>query len=176
MFLALSLVSGALAGAPIQCDLFARNISSVVDSDGYQTAYDLEHDGYDPKPLLAKPIYVSAESCVVAEVSLHTFGPYGRPPLGDEYAAIKVTLDGNPMYGHITGCTTLGVNVPCLTLESQNDGVTPSNAHSYHLVMPNVTPGWHRVEVFYAGLDNPDTVDSDIGAYVGGSVLTVFHQ
>jgi hypothetical protein len=176
MFLALSLVSSALAGAPTYCDLYARHISSVVDTDGYQTTYDLEHDGYDPVPLLARAVYVSSESCVMAEVSLHTFGPYGRPLLGDEYAAIKVTIDGNPMYGHITGCTTMGVNVPCITLEAQNDGVTPTNSHSYHLVMPGVTEGWHRVEVFYAGLDNPDTMESNIGAYVGGSVLTVFHQ
>lgn len=170
------LSSAAHAGAPTNCDLYARNISSVVDTDGYQTTYDLATEGYDPNPLLSRAVYVSATSCVMAEVSLHTFGPYGSPLLGGEYAAIKVTIDGNPMWGHITGCKTKDTFVPCITLETQNDGVTPVNSHSYHLVMPEVQAGWHRIEVFYAGLDNEDTPDVNEGAYVGGSVLTVFHQ
>jgi hypothetical protein len=172
--LALATLSAAFAGAPLDCDQVAGRISSVADTDGYQTPYDLEHDGYDPNPLLVKRIFVGgdARTCVTAQLSIHTFQPY---PLGDEYAAAKVTIDGLPMYGHITGCKIKDQFVPCITLQNQTDGMTPVSSHSYHLVMPNVTPGWHTVEVFYAGLDNQDVPDSDVGAYVGGAVLSVHH-
>jgi hypothetical protein len=168
----LSLVAptAALAGTPTDCDLAAARISSVVDTDGYTTKNELSTDGYEPVPLLTKSITTAADGCVVAQLSLHTLFALG---FGDEYTAAEVTLDGVPMYGHTTACVSYGRNVPCLLMANNSDGATWIDAHSYHLVMPNVTAGPHTIEVRFAGVDadgNPT------GAYVGGSVLTVQHQ
>lgn len=163
----IALAASAYAGGPLHCDMDAVTIDSVVDSDGYQTSYDLATMGYDPTPLLSKSFKVgSGSSCVVAQISIHTLSGWG---FGDEFAALKVTLDGNPMYGHITGCSTNGVNVPCILLDNN----ARSGSHSYHLVYPGVQPGEHRIDVWWAGVDNNG---SPGGAYVGGATLSVHHQ
>lgn len=165
--LALALAATAHAGAPMDCDQDASMIDSVVDADGYVTKYDLSSMGYDPKPLLTKTFKVqSGSSCVMAQVSLHTLTGWGY---GDEFAAIKVTIDGLPMFGETTACATNGVNVPCILLSNTSG----SDSHSYHLVYPGIKEGEHTIEVWYAGVDTDGVPE---GAYVGGSLLSVHHQ
>jgi hypothetical protein len=142
-------------------------VDTVVDTDGYTTKYDLATDGYDPQPLLIRRFYTDPKSsCVMAQLSVHTLTGWGY---GDDFAAFQVVVDGLPMYGHTTACATNNVNVPCI-LADNTSGV---DSHSYHLVLPNVTQGWHTIEVHYAGVD---TNGSPSGAYVGGSILTIHHE
>jgi hypothetical protein len=147
--------------------------TTVSDADGHTTTYDSQGaggapEGFDPVPLLSTTVTVSGRtpSCLVAHLSVHSLTAFG---IGDKYAVYQVLVDGVPMIGHSTWCSTsTGINFACVVMDNNTDGSTDITAHSYHFYAV-VTPGTHRVEVFYAGCC------SGLGAYSGG-LLTLHHR
>lgn len=175
MFL-VALVSSAFAADYPECkNLHPVTTDTVYYTDGKTTKYELQTDGYDPEPLLYTTIYVSGAEgetpCLTANLSLHNLQGWGY---GDLYTAVKVVVDADQvMYGHTTACKTGDDFVPCVVFHLNTDGNTFITGNSYNLVLP-VKPGYHRVRVFFAGVGDGDA-DPGIGAYVGGTVLTLTH-
>jgi len=153
------------------CESPVTKTFTVFDTDGYTTPNDVNHDGWEPHPLLYSAFYVDdidgvPETCVVATFSSHSAHAFG---FGDADVAYQVRLDGQAMYGHTTFCSSNGTFFPCIVMNNNTDPSAPIAGHSYHFVQ-SVTPGWHRIEVYYTGCCNGG------GAYVGGSILTVQHE
>lgn len=174
--LLVALVSSAFAADYPEC----RNkgpvtTDTVYFTDGKTTKYTLGTDGYDPNPLLYTTIHVNGDPgetvCLTANLSLHNLNAWGY---GDTNTAVKVVVDADQvMYGHTTACKTGDEFVPCILFHLNTDDNTFITGNSYNLVLP-VTPGDHRVRVFFAG-DGDGDADPGLGAYVGGTVLTLTH-
>jgi hypothetical protein len=173
--LTLLTLTAAFASAPFQCTTTNPTTSLFVDTDGHQTLNNLDVEGWEPVPVVEGAFYAAGDGCATALLSAHTLSGYSPDGLlvGDDYAVFVVELDGNPMYGHITGCVDpAGVNTSCVQVAHEVDGVTRVDAHSYSFTLP-IRKGWHRVRVRYAGVDVFGTTAR--GAYLGGTILTVTH-
>ena len=157
----------AHAGEPVTCSSANKQITTVADTDGYTTKYDVDADGFDPNPLLYTTIEVEEPGCLIAMLSLHSLDGWG---FGDDYMAVQVTVDTKPMIGHLSACIDPATGDPmsCVLFAANPDGVTRVDGHTYHF-LAEVEPGYHRVQVFFAG------AGGGTGAYAGGSVLTLFH-
>lgn len=148
----------------------------MVDTDGYQTLYDLHVTGWDPTPLLETEIEVSEDGCLNAWFSVHNLSgtTQGGIAVGDDYGVFQVTIDGKPMWGHISGCVNpKGTNEHCVVYSDEVDGATTVDGHSYHFFYLS-TAGTHKIKVYYAGYDVTGGIPR--GAYVGGSILTLQYQ
>lgn len=170
------LVTTAFAGTPWECTAKNTISHTVIDTDGYQTLYDLQVTGWDPTPLLETEIDVGADGCLNAWFSVHNLS--GTTPkgiaVGDDYGVFQVTIDGNPLWGHMSGCVNQnGTNEHCVIYSHEVDGATTVDGHSYHFFYP-VAAGTHKIKVYYAGYDV--TGSTPRGAYVGGSILTLQHE
>jgi hypothetical protein len=154
---------------------------TVLDTDGHMTKRDVGVDGWEPVPLLeasfeVKDVDANEPTCVVAQLSSSSFNginPWTGDLLG-QGVAYQVRLDGDPMYGHTTACGDgMGGFFACIIMDNNQDPSVRLAGHSYHFVMP-VRPGWHRIQVFYAGCcGSPGAPE---GAYVGGTLLSVQHE
>jgi len=164
-----STVAQASDDPPQLCTNLVTKITSVAATDGHTTPYDSQGaggapEGFDPMPLLETDVTIGGRtpSCLVAQLSAHSFTGYG---FGDQFAVYQVNVDGLPMIGHTTGCSTSGgVNFACLLFDNTNGAA----GHSYHFYIP-INPGTHHVEVLYAGCCN------GLGAYTAG-ILTLYHK
>jgi hypothetical protein len=176
-FLLALAASQALAGSPQPWECMVKNpiTHTIMDTDGYITLYDLPNTGWDPDPLLSSTFETSEEGCVTAWFSVHNLSTTLPPaiPVGDDYGVFVVKIDGNPMYGHISGCNDPAGNFVHCVVFSHDISNTRVDGHSYHFVYPT-RPGKHTIEVFFAGSDA--TGSTERGAYVGGSILTLQYQ
>lgn len=171
--------SPARAGEMEDCSTtLPVHTNTVIFGDGQITKYDLTTMGYDPNPLVYTTIYVAGDeagnpSCVTAQLSLHNYRG-----IGQDYTAVNVMIDDGvvgltPMYGHLTACADpSSPSVACALFP--HDGWI--QGHSYGFAKM-VTPGFHRVIVYWAGVDaDPLHPSPTTGTYAGGTVLTVTHQ
>ena len=171
--------STALAGQnphhPWECLVKNPITHTIVDTDGYTTLYDLSNNGWDPTPLISSTFETTADGCVSAWFSLHELSTTLPPniPVGDDYGVFVVKIDGNPMYGHISGCKDPNGNFIHCVVVAHDVSHARVDAHSYNFVYPT-TAGVHRVEVYFAGSDA--TGSTPRGAYVGGSILTLQYE
>ena len=166
----LLLPASSRAGSAFPCaNTSATKITTIVDTDGYVTMNDMNQTGFTS--LLTGSFDVTSASpfsCIVAQLSAHSLTAL---TYGDDYVAFQVLVDNQPMWGHLSGCQgPNGTSFHCLLAANNTDGKTMVDSHSYGFVLPNITPGLHRIEVRYAGCC------SGKGAYVGGTVLTVHHE
>jgi hypothetical protein len=162
-------VARAGEDSPLSCSSLVTKITSAQDTDGHLTPYDSQGaggalEGFDPTPLIETDVTIGGRtpSCLVAQFSAHHFTGGG---FGDQFAMYQVNVDGLPMIGHTTACSTSqGVNFNCLLFDNTNGAA----GNSYHFYIP-INPGTHNVEVLYAGCC------SGLGAYTGG-ILTLYHK
>jgi hypothetical protein len=167
------------------CASLGGTTTSVANTDGNTTTYDVKWVGFDPNPLMETTVKTKA-GCLVAQLSVHA-GHVSTPGFnyGDVLAAYQVTVDNVPMIGHTSGCW----NVPsqqwfnCILFNNDldNGGTGKQDmafigGHSYHLYRW-VEAGYHRVQVKYAGccngnLSNPP---NSSGAYSGANLLTLHY-
>ena len=170
--LLLPMASWASDDDPLKCTSLSPRITSIAFTDGHTTPYDSQGaggapEGFDPVPLGITTINIpgGTTSCLVAELSVHSLTAFG---IGDQLAVYQVRVDGNPMIGHTTWCSTSGgVNFPCLTMD--NSSPVGIASHAYRLYYAGCSRQYRTIDVRFAGCCR------GLGAYTGG-ILTLHHR
>ena len=151
------------------CDSDITRIKSVTRPNFTPTMVDFEASGggLDPTPLLQTTVNVAGEdrSCLVVN-----FSTMARPL--DDYIVFQVRVDGVPMEGHLSsfgGFATPVVADP----EETNKKLPRMVAYTF---FKEVSPGPHRVQVFFAGCCSVNPPAGSERARAGSPVLAVHYR